>query len=109
MKKVGAREVGQCLNDNCFLGLDTDIALSGSPDIRQIARAAPNIAINKIINKNNKTPCIKLPKNATKKVCKLSSADPAPAECSFLELPVQLDGAASLMLIDSGTTHCFVQ
>ena len=37
------------------------------------------------------------------------SAVPTPAECSFLELPVQLDGAASLELIVSGTTHCFMQ
>ena len=57
-KKVGEREVGQCSKGNCFLGLDVDIALVGSPDGRQTARAALNIAKNKIINKNNKIPCI---------------------------------------------------
>ena len=66
VKKVGAREVGQCLNDNCFSGLDVDVDLVGGPDGRQTARATPNIATNKIINKNNKIPCIHTPKNATK-------------------------------------------
>ena len=32
-----------------------------------------------------------------------------PAKCSLLELPVQLNGAASLALIDSSKTHCFMQ
>ena len=31
------------------------------------------------------------------------------ADCSLLERFVQLDGAASLALIDSGVTHCFEQ
>ena len=32
-----------------------------------------------------------------------------PTKCLLLELPMQLDGAASLELNDSGATHCFVQ
>ena len=28
VKKVGAKEVVQCYNDNCFLGLDADVALT---------------------------------------------------------------------------------
>ena len=51
MKEIGAREVGQCLNDNCFLGLDVDVAFARSPDGHQTERAVPNI----ITNKNNKT------------------------------------------------------
>ena len=37
VKKVGAREVVQCLNDNFFLGLDVDIAFIGSSNGRQTA------------------------------------------------------------------------
>ena len=44
MKKVDAREVGPCLNDNCFLGLYVDVALVSSSDGPQTVRAAPNIA-----------------------------------------------------------------
>ena len=84
VKKVSAREVIQCSNDNCFLGLDIDVALTGSPARCQIARYAQKTTINK----NNKTPCILMPKNATKKVCKLLSAVPEPSECSHLELPM---------------------
>ena len=58
VKRVGAREVGQCLNDNGFLGLNVDIALASRPDGHKIARDAPNIAINKIENKSKKIPCI---------------------------------------------------
>ena len=58
VKKVGTREMGQCLNDNCFLGLDVNVALIGSPDRCYTERAALNIVINKITNKNNKVPCI---------------------------------------------------
>ena len=48
-------------------------------------------------------------KIATKQVCKLMSAIVAPAGNSLLELPVQCNAAASLFLINSITTHCFVQ
>ena len=50
-----------------------------------------------------------MPKIATKQVCKLMSAIVAPAEYLLLELPVQYNCAASLLLIDSITSHCFVQ
>ena len=53
-EKVDAREVVQCSNDNCFLGLDVDITLVGSTDGCYIAKDVPN----KTTNKNNKTLCI---------------------------------------------------
>ena len=51
MKKVGGREVGQCLNDNCFLGFKVDIALTGSPNGCQAARDALNISTSITQNK----------------------------------------------------------
>ena len=39
----------------------------------------------------------------------IASAVLTPAEYLLLEIPVQLDGAASLALIDSSEIHCFVQ
>ena len=51
---VGSKKVGQCLNDNCFLGLDVYVALIGRPERHQTARAALNITKNETINKNNK-------------------------------------------------------
>ena len=80
MKKVGAREEVQCSNDNCFLGLDVNVALSGCPIGCYIVGDAPNIAKNK----NNKTPCIQMLKIVTKKVCYLSVTIPEPAEYSLL-------------------------
>ena len=50
-----------------------------------------------------------MPENATKVICKLLSAIPEPAVCSLLELLVQINGAASFVLIDSATIHHFVQ
>ena len=61
VKKVGAREVVQCSNDNHFWGLDVDIALVRSPFRCCIASNAPNIATNK----SNKIPCNQLPEIAT--------------------------------------------
>ena len=75
--EIGAREVVQCSNNNCFLSLDIDIAISGCPIGCYTAENAPYIAINKI----NKTPCNQMPKVATEQVCYLPSAILAPAEC----------------------------
>ena len=50
-----------------------------------------------------------MPKTAFKQVYYLLSALPAPTECLLLELSVQLDGAASFELINSGAIYCFVQ
>ena len=44
---MSAREVGQCSNENCFLGLDMDVALDGNPDGLQKEKDAPNITTNK--------------------------------------------------------------
>ena len=62
MKKIGAREVVQCPNNNCFLGLDVDVSLAGCPIGHQIVRDAPNIAINKK-TKHHAFKCQKLPLN----------------------------------------------
>ena len=43
-----------------------------------------------------------MPKTAVEKVYKISSTILGPNKCSLLELCVQLNGAASLILIDSG-------
>ena len=40
-KKVGANEVVQCSNDNCFLVFYVNVALSGSPVRRHTAKNAP--------------------------------------------------------------------
>ena len=61
MKKVGAREVVQSSNYNCFLDLDVDVAFAGCPIGYYIVGGVPNIAINK----NSKTPCNQMPKIAT--------------------------------------------
>ena len=49
VKKVGAREVVQCLKDNCFLGLDVDVAHACCPVVCHKVEDAPNIATNKSI------------------------------------------------------------
>ena len=59
VKKVGAKEVVWCLNDNCFLGLDIDVALAGSLIGCHAAENSPNIATNK----SNKTQCNQMAKD----------------------------------------------
>ena len=61
LKKVGAKEMVQCLNDNHFLGLDIDIALASSPIWCHTTRNAPNIALNK----SKKIPCNQMPEITT--------------------------------------------
>ena len=39
----------------------------------------------------------------------LSGSVLAPAEFTLLELPLQINGAACLILTDSSAVHCFVQ
>ena len=53
MKKIGAREVVQCSNDNCFLDLDVDIALSGRP----VGYCTVGEVLIIATNKRNKIPC----------------------------------------------------
>ena len=60
MEKVYTGEVVQCPNNNCFSGLNIDVALIGSPIVHQIVRDAPDIATYK----NNKAPCNQMPKTA---------------------------------------------
>ena len=105
MKKVGAREVVQCLNDNLLWGLDVNIDLSGSLVGRHAVGDVRNIATSK----NNKTPCNQMSRIATEKVYYFSRAVLTPAECSLLELPVQIDSSASLVLFNSSVIRCFVQ
>ena len=61
VKRVGAKEVVQCSNENCFLGFNIDVALAGSPVGHHTDRYSPNIATNKSI----KTPCNQMPTTAT--------------------------------------------
>ena len=61
MKKVGAREVVQCSNDNHFWVLYINFALSSSPVGLHTVADTPNIATNK----SNKTLCNQMPKDTT--------------------------------------------
>ena len=53
VKKVGAKEMVQCQNDNYFLGFDINVALTGSQVGCHIARDASTLATNKC----NRTLC----------------------------------------------------
>ena len=61
VKKVVAREVGQCLNDNCFWDLNVDVALTNSPYRHQIVKDVPNIATKTI--KHHACKCQKMQQN----------------------------------------------
>ena len=50
-EKGRCKEIGRCLNGNCFLYLNVDVALTGSCDGYQTARDILNIATNKTQNK----------------------------------------------------------